>query len=101
MARRMREMGLRVALGADRTQIMRLVFTDGLRPVAEGLVIGLLVAVEVRVLLQSQLSTPLSPIDPVVCLLAIAPLIVAALAACYLPARRASSVDPNVALRDL
>lgn len=101
VARRTREIGIRLALGADRAGIFRLILRDGLRPVIKGLVIGGIVGVLLRVALRATVVTTLSPIDVVVFAAAPLPFLVAALAACYLPAQRASRVDPNVALRDL
>jgi len=101
VARRTREMGVRIALGAEPRRIVRLVLKDGFRPIAEGLFIGLASAAIVRMLMKANLSLAIGPIDPVACVLAIVLLAIAGCAACYLPARRASRVDPNVALRDL
>lgn len=99
VSRRTRELGLRIALGADRSQIQRLVLRDGLQPVVSGLIMGFLLAIPVRMLLR--FSSPFSLEDALIFLLAPIPIIVSALLACYWPARRASRVDPNVALRDL
>jgi predicted permease len=101
MGRRTREMGLRIALGAERWHIMQIVFADGLRPVAAGLALGLGVAIVSRGILQASFTNTLSSIDLLACAFAIAPLLVATCAACYLPARRAARVDPNVTLRHL
>jgi predicted permease len=99
-ARRTREMGLRMALGAGRRDITRLVVGDGLRPVVEGLVIGLVIATGARVVLHYMSDGAVSPVGPVTSALASLPLILAALLACYLPARRAARIEPNVALRE-
>ena len=98
---RTREIGVRLALGASAGRIIRLVVRDGLRPVAEGLFIGLGAAFAIRALLQSSLSQPISSIDPIAVLVSVIPLLIAAAIACYVPARRASRVDPNVALREM
>jgi putative ABC transport system permease protein len=98
---RTREIGVRVALGASAGRIVRLVVRDGLRPVAEGLFIGFGAAFVIRAFVQTTLSQPISAFDPIATLAAVIPLLVAAAIACYVPARRASRVDPNVALREM
>ncbi len=100
MTRRTREMGLRMALGAERRQIIRLVLKDGLRPVLEGLAVGLVFATLVRYLLGVRYPGAVALVEPVTSALACLPLVLAALIACYLPARRAARIEPNVALRD-
>lgn len=99
--RRTRELGIRIALGAERRRIARLVLRQGFRPIAEGLFIGLGVALVLRYLLQINMEDTLSPIDVATFALAAAPLLAAGLIACYLPARRAASVNPLDALRQL
>ena len=101
VSRRTREMGLRLALGAEPRQIQLLVIRDGLQPVASGLTMGYLIAGAMRLVIRSAYNSPLTPGDAVVFVLAPVPIVLAALIACYWPARRASRVDPNVALRDL
>jgi predicted permease len=98
---RTREMAIRAALGADRRRIAVMVLKDGLRPVVEGLVIGLGVATIIRTIMQMTVARGLSSIDAAAFGLAAVVLIAAALAACWLPASRATKVDPNIALRDL
>jgi putative ABC transport system permease protein len=82
--RRRREIGIRLAVGADRGQILWLILRDGLRPV-----------------LRVNVLTTITAWDPLEFGLLPLVLLVAALIACALPAARASRVDPNVALRDL
>jgi len=101
VARRTREMGLRMALGADPDRIRRLVIGDGLRPVLAGVGVGWAVGLIVRFLLRAAYANPLSMTDLLAFLIAPVPIVAAALVACYWPARRASAVDPNVALREL
>jgi hypothetical protein len=99
--RRTREIGIRLALGADRGRIFRLVLRDGLYPVGKGIVLGLTIGVGARMAVRSWVVTDISAYEPVALLLVPVPFVCAALLACYLPAARASRVDPNVALRDL
>jgi predicted permease len=101
VSKRTRELGLRMALGADRRRIAQLIFKDGFRPIVEGLAIGLLVGFIFRMMLQPLFKNPLASFDPITLACAVIPLTIAGLAACYLPARRAAAVEPNVALRDL
>jgi hypothetical protein len=98
---RTREIGVRMALGASAGRIVQLVVRDGLRPVAEGLFIGLGAAFAIRALIQSSFSQPISTFDPIATSGSVIPLLIAAAIACYAPARRASRVDPNVALREM
>lgn len=98
---RTREIGVRMALGASAGRIARLIVGDGIRPVAEGLFIGLGAAFAIRALIQSNFSQPVSAFDPVATIGAVIPLLIAAAIACYAPARRASRIDPNVALREM
>jgi predicted permease len=99
VAQRGREFGIRQALGADRASILKLVFRQGLMTAGIGLVIGLIAAAGVTHFMQTMLFG-VKNYDPVVFAgVTIILLIVAALA-CYMPARRATRVDPIVALRD-
>jgi predicted permease len=95
---RTREFGIRIALGAQRTEVMRLVFVQGLRLTGFGVVLGLLGGAAISRLLMAVLID-LSPFDPLafggVALL----LALVALLACWIPARRATTVDPVAALR--
>ena len=99
VVQRTHEIGIRIALGAGARQIVRLVLVDGVRPVAEGLVLGLVVADLVEMATRPTLTRPLPAIDVSVMLLVPIPFLIAAFIACYLPTRRAAAVDPNVALR--
>jgi FtsX-like permease family len=102
MTRRTREMGIRMAVGATKRHIVTLVLKDGFRPIVEGLFIGLATATVIRVFLKTALlAETVAPIDLMACVASTGLLVVAGALACYLPARRAASVDPNVALRDL
>ncbi len=98
VARRTREIGIRMALGSTPADVMRLVLKEGLWLTATGLAVGFLFAIGIGRVVGSMLYE-VNPFDPIV--FATAPLLlaVAALAACYLPARRATKVAPIVALR--
>lgn len=95
---RIHEIGVRVALGAQPRDVLRLVVGQGMRPVCAGLAIG-----AVTVLLATGAMTGLlfevRPGDPPTYGVIAALLSLAAFAACYFPERRATSVDPLIALR--
>jgi ABC-type antimicrobial peptide transport system permease subunit len=78
-----------------------MVLRDGLRPVGKGLVLGLLIGLGVRIVMRGAVCTTIAAWDPVEFTALPALFVCAALIACWLPAIRASHVDPNVALRDL
>jgi predicted permease len=98
VTRRTREIGIRMALGASVGEVIRLVTRDGLRLVAIGLGLGLLLSLGITRVLTSLLYG-VSPTDATV-FLAVPTLVLAiALVACWLPARRAAKVDPAMTLR--
>jgi predicted permease len=99
--RRTREIGVRMALGAARMDMYRMVVRDGLRPVIAGVVVGLVIGVIVRRALTPFFARMLPAVDPAVMFLLPLLMLAAGIVACYLPARRAACVDPNVALREL
>jgi putative ABC transport system permease protein len=101
VAARTREVGVRMTLGASRARIVRLIVADGLWPVVGGIVGGVVVALGGELVLGQLFRSRLPDIDAVLLAGLSLPLVLAGLAACYLPARRASRVDPTVALRDL
>jgi putative ABC transport system permease protein len=98
VAQRTRELGIRVALGADRRAVLRLVIGEGLGLAAIGLAIGLLGARLLTGTLQTMLFE-VSPLDPTVIALTCAGITLTTIAASYVPARRAIRVDPMHALR--
>ena len=98
VAQRRREMGLRMALGAERRDLVRWVVARGLRPVLGGVAVGLGVAWALAHLIGGLLYD-VRPRDPMTFAVAAATLIAVAAVACWLPARRASRVDPLSALR--
>jgi predicted permease len=98
VSRRTREIGVRMALGAQRTQVLGMVLNEGLKLVLIGIVIGIPVALlSTRVF--SSMLFGLSPADPLSMLIVIAVLGSIATLAGLIPARRATKVDPMVALR--
>jgi len=98
VAQRAREMGIRMALGAERARIVRLVIRQGMVLVGAALVLGILGALSVATVLASLLYD-VSPRDPLTFGVVTLTLTVVALLACWIPARRASGVDPQTALR--
>jgi len=95
---RSRELGIRIALGADRGRVKRLVIGEGVALTATGAVIGLVAAVAATRVLRTMLYD-LTPSDPATYALVIIVLAGTAVAATWLPARRAARVDPVTALR--
>ena len=98
VARRTSEIGIRMALGANRASVLRLVLQGALIQLALGLVVGIPVAFAGGRLLSSQLYG-VKTHDPIVLGLAAAVLATSALVAGFVPARRAASIDPMQALR--
>jgi predicted permease len=99
VAARRREIAIRAAVGASRSSVLRLVMGDGLKTVGAGVGVGLILAIALSRILQTFLFG-VEPTDPPT-LLAVAVLFTAVAAvACWVPARRATSVDPVEALRD-
>ncbi len=99
VSQRMREMGVRLALGATPATVLREILGGGLRLTGLGLIIGLGAALALTRYLEALLYS-VKPTDPAVFALAIATLLMVAVAACYIPASRAARVDPMVVLRE-
>jgi putative ABC transport system permease protein len=98
VARQTREIGIRMALGAGRRDVLRMVSLMGLRLIAIGAVIGLLASFGATRLVAAQLSG-VSPHDPLTLAGVVVLMGLVGVAACYFPAQKASRVDPLVALR--
>ena len=98
VAQRQREIGLRMALGADRGQVMRMMIRSGMGTIAIGLAVGVVLALALTRLMSGLLFSVRAS-DPLALGGAAALLMVAALLAIFIPARRATKVNPMVALR--
>ena len=98
VARRTREIGVRIALGAPSGEILRQILAEGLRIAFIGVGLGVVAALLLTMLLESMVYA-VSLRDPLVFILVSCLMIVVSLLACYVPARRATKVDPMVALR--
>jgi putative ABC transport system permease protein len=98
VASRTKEIGVRIALGADRARVMRMVLWQGARLAIIGGTIGLALALGASQVVASLLFG-VSPLDPVTYSVTISALVVVTLAATFVPARRAASVDPLISLR--
>jgi predicted permease len=97
--RRAHEIGIRLALGAQRMHILQMAIGEGMRLVAVGLAIGLGGAAALTRFVRSMLFD-VSPCDPITFAVISATLAAVAFLACYVPARRATRVDPLIALRE-
>ncbi|MDQ1453808.1 MAG: hypothetical protein QOK38_3674, partial [Acidobacteriaceae bacterium] len=98
VTQRTTEIGVRIALGAPRGEVLRLMLFDGLRPALAGLVLGLVGAAAVTQLMRS-LLVHTHPLDPLVYAVVCAVLLAVAVLACLVPAWTASRLDPMQALR--
>jgi putative ABC transport system permease protein len=98
VARRTHEIGVRMALGAGTADVVRMVLWIGLKLIGLGVGVGLVASFAVTRVIASQLWE-VSPRDPLALGAAVIVVALAGLAACYFPARRATRVDPLVALR--
>jgi predicted permease len=96
---RTREIGVRVALGATSTRVARMIMGQGIALTGIGLITGVLASAALARLIETQLYG-VKPTDAITYTAVAATVVVVALLACYIPARRASRVDPVVALRD-
>jgi len=96
---RRREIGIRMALGADRASVLRMVLTQGLRLTLAGVLVGLSAAFALSRLIASLLFG-VTPTDPLTIAAVVALISLVAVVACYLPALGATRVDPMLVLRD-
>jgi len=92
------EIGIRIALGAQRDQVLGMILVDGLRPAFIGLLIGLAVSASTTHLVKKMLYAT-KPLDPEVFVVVAGMLMASAALACFVPAWRASRLDPMQALR--
>jgi predicted permease len=97
-AQRTTEIGIRIALGAKREHVMRKMLMDGMRPAVFGLAVGLAASLEAGRLMRDLLYE-IKPLDPAVFAAVAATLLAVAAVACFVPAWRASRLDPMLALR--
>lgn len=98
VTQRQREIGIRMALGAPRGNVVALVLRQGLKLVLAGVALGIVIAFAVTRVLRNLLFE-VQPADPATYVVVVLLLMAVALCACWLPARRASRIDPMVALR--
>jgi ABC-type antimicrobial peptide transport system permease subunit len=98
VSQRRREMGVRIALGAQRADVLRLVAADGLTVVGAGLLLGLAASALLTRSLEGMLFG-IKPLDPSTYAIAAAIMSIAAVAACLIPTLRATRVDPADVLR--
>ncbi len=98
VSQRTRDIGIRLALGASRQDVLRMIVGQGLVLAVVGAVVGVAAGYAITDLMRGLLFS-VTPTDPTTFIAVPVLLIVVALAACYVPARRAMKVDPLVALR--
>jgi putative ABC transport system permease protein len=97
--RKTQEIGIRMALGAERADVLRSAIKSGLRLVTAGVAIGLIVSLLLGRAIEGELSPGVKPYDPGTLVSTTLLLVVTGALACWIPARRAARVDPMVALR--
>jgi len=98
VSQRTREIGIRMALGAEQRELKQMFIRHGLLLAGIGVVCGLAAAITLSRLMTSLLFE-VNPLDPITYIVVSATLVMAAVAASYLPARKAATVDPMTALR--
>ena len=97
VSQRQREIGVRMALGATRTDILRLIARQGMKTAVTGLIIGFIAAYSLAYLIAGLLSG-IQPQDPMTFASAAGVILATALLACWIPARRAAGVNPGTVL---
>jgi len=98
-AQKTHEIGIRMALGAERANVLRLVIVGGLRLVLAGVAVGLAVSLLLGRALEAELWPGVKPYDPATLASTVLVLLATGVLACWIPARKAARVDPLVALR--
>ncbi|MBX3279537.1 MAG: ABC transporter permease [Acidobacteria bacterium] len=98
VAQRTRDIGIRMALGAQSHEVVRRIIAEGLKPAGAGIILGLCGTLVVTRMIAGLLFG-LTPHDPAAFVLVVGLLLLACLLACYFPARRAAKIDPIIALR--
>jgi ABC-type antimicrobial peptide transport system permease subunit len=98
VTQRRREFGVRMALGAQRADVMRMIAVQGLRPIVAGVVVGLGASYALRRVMEHQIHG-ITVDDPWTFAAVVAVLMAVGVAACLIPAARATRIDPLVALR--
>jgi putative ABC transport system permease protein len=98
-AQKTHEIGIRMALGAERANVLRQVIIEGLQLVLAGVAVGLLVSLLLGRAVEAELWPGVKPYDPVTLASTVLLLLATGVLACWIPARRAARVDPMVALR--
>jgi predicted permease len=98
VSERTHEIGIRMAIGASKRDVLRMILSQGIWLTAIGTVIGLTLMLALNGVTK-QLVTTMNPLDPSLYAIVIGVLLAVTLLACYIPARRAATVDPNRALR--
>jgi ABC-type antimicrobial peptide transport system permease subunit len=99
VSRRTREIGIRMALGAQRSQVLHLVLRQASIPAGAGIAIGLLLSIVARPSLMVAMGRPVSSFDPVMITAVPLTLLLITFIAAAIPARRAAHIDPQKALR--
>jgi putative ABC transport system permease protein len=98
-AQKTHEIGIRMALGAERANVLRLVIFEGLRLVLAGVAVGLVASLLLGRAVEAELWPGVKPYDPATLASTVLLLLATGVLACWIPARRAARVDPMVALR--